>query len=533
VPSLSILAFDIVELGGRLRLLFLKSGLRCLFLCKQIPQCLLPSPLPTSRPTLSVFLFGDGRVHKQVCGVRGLTSLQKAWAMYSIPLLTAALMFATIGLLHVTDKLRCRRRPRMPSIRSHLRASEQCTTVVEGSSDSSCDAYSISGSDFDSDSDSDRGALSRDNTDSDDGGSAVSQPATQAVVNMVAAKVPHASQVAATGPERGARSSVTFAQQDSMSCVQFLDDMETPPETPKRTRRLSLLVSRRASAGSVPGRRASVGSASGAARASTYTPAQPPPAARKLAHQAQHQQHQHQQQEHCTPFQQAHPGSSTRLRGASGKRRHRVAPDATSPRAVCDLDDGPIFAARTMCTTSSMSLPAACGATRPDPDGGVGVGVSLPLPESQPIHATPFHKLHAMLAHGSSRVKRLLLAPGAGSTGGLAGVGQTSQGPGRSRSKVFIPALTLTNTTEGSSTTSLLKETAVATAAAAAVAVAVAAKGPVGRNRSRGRRGSLLPRTMLATARAAGTRARLLAAGTRVCLFAYSSLVSTTLRLLR
>ena len=210
-----------------------------------------------------------------------------------------------------------------------------------------------------------------------------------------------------------------------------------------------------------------------------------------------------------------------------------MAPDATSPRAVCDLDDGPVFAARTMCTTSSVSLPAACGATRPDPDGGVGVGVSLPLPESQPVHATPFHKLHAMLAHGSSRLKRLLLAPGAGSTGGLADVGQTSQGPGRSRSKVFIPALTLTNTTEGSSTTSLLKETAVATAAAAAVAVAVAAKGPMGRNRSRGRRGSLVPRTILATARAAGTRARLLAAGTRVSLFAYSSLVSTTLRLLR
>ncbi len=98
-------------------------------------------PPPTSRFTLCV--VGGGRVHKQVCGVRGLTSLQKAWAMYSIPLLTAALMFATIGLLHVTDKLRCRRRPRMPSIRSQLSASEQCTTVVEGSSDSGCDVYRI------------------------------------------------------------------------------------------------------------------------------------------------------------------------------------------------------------------------------------------------------------------------------------------------------------------------------------------------------------------------------------------------------
>ena len=48
-----------------------------------------------------------------------------------------------------------------------------------------------------------------------------------------------------------------------------------------------------------------------------------------------------------------------------------------------------------------------------------------------------------------------------------------------------------------------------------------------------GRRASLSPRTMLATARAASTRASLLAAATRMTLFAYSSLVHTTLKLLR
>jgi hypothetical protein len=497
----------------------------------------------------------------QVCGARSLTSFQKACAMYAIPLVTAALMFATIGLLHIrmpTPRLRRRQTP-APSLKRLPTTSEPCTSVPEGSTDGSCSTYGDSeGGDSADDTggedladtnrlymeglralhqDDDYGGdgvandgvddgvdngVNSDGEDEGDDHAFTQAPRRRSVISPATAT----TTIPGSGDASSASATATAASSGTdVDAGDGQADGTSEPDAPCAapapvSGASSVCPSAPGLAALAPavndgtpeefavmsqaGRRGSAAAVAVADAARQCVSAHDPAVSsttvgRLLSKNAVGEGG-------YSGFSRL-PALLPSLNGNSAKRRYKVAPEAymttDSPHPEAGGENTP-----SACTDTSESMRSAAASPHwptVTPQGHVAEPVTG-------FQYTSNHSSHTMLSQGSGRLKQLL---GQGPATVFQGGRRSSQ------TKVVVPGLKLP--TASATTGKELPVQAVAAQRAKSV--------PAGRPPSR--RKSLLPRTMLATARAAGTRARLLAAGTRVSLFAYSSLVSTTLKLLR